>query len=356
MYHYPEGDRQVFLSLGELIRRGNIKDLREHFNRAFWDKNVERPDWRHLEQALRREDRPAMKLLIAWGASATPLDIARLKREDEEKFQSRLMLLRQCGLKPPLPDAVALAQLEESADPPGIVGLGNGLVSFPGMKGGAKAVPQEWKDVLDAFHRLGSTEAIIAGGALRDLFHERPIKDVDIFLQSTGGERPNRQLLEKVFRSLGWKIKRQSTYFGEEEFPGPIVTREARGQYGWGDTLSESWTVKAGTRGTEFNVVFVGKGFMRQMDRTLPFGHGAISLFDVGLCQIYTDGDMIFASRAFREDSANCTLTLKRPNDSSSEHLRRIARKYPDFTPCPEAHKMLNPPKPPKSSGSGWFY
>src|ERR1035437_7664894 len=42
-------------------------------------------------------------------------------------------------------------------------------------------IPQDWKDVL-ARVQGAFPGAIIAGGALRDLYHGKPVKDVDIFI------------------------------------------------------------------------------------------------------------------------------------------------------------------------------
>ena len=43
------------------------------------------------------------------------------------------------------------------------------------------AIPKEWLDVLTEIQAI-FPGAVIAGGALRDLYNERPIKDVDIFI------------------------------------------------------------------------------------------------------------------------------------------------------------------------------
>lgn len=44
-----------------------------------------------------------------------------------------------------------------------------------------KDIPIAWKDALGAIHQL-RREAVIGGGALRDLDNRRPIKDIDIFV------------------------------------------------------------------------------------------------------------------------------------------------------------------------------
>ena len=44
-------------------------------------------------------------------------------------------------------------------------------------------IPQRWRDALTALQDGGFPEAIIAGGALRDLDNGAPVKDVDIFVK-----------------------------------------------------------------------------------------------------------------------------------------------------------------------------
>src|SRR5262249_19343650 len=70
-------------------------------------------------------------------------------------------------------------------------------------------VPDEWKRIVKSFQLRGANEAVIAGGALRDLFNDREIKDVDIFLRSQGNQKRNRRLIAEVFDAAGVEIQEQ---------------------------------------------------------------------------------------------------------------------------------------------------
>lgn len=55
----------------------------------------------------------------------------------------------------------------------------------------------------------GAAEAVIAGGALRDLFNQRAVRDVDIFLKGRGGKEENRKFLQEAFAAVGLDITPQ---------------------------------------------------------------------------------------------------------------------------------------------------
>src|SRR5262245_52415439 len=62
-------------------------------------------------------------------------------------------------------------------------------------------VPARWQEVLLSLRAGGFPEAVIAGGALRDLDNNRPVKDVDIFVRHRDGAV---ELLDKAFGYGGY--------------------------------------------------------------------------------------------------------------------------------------------------------
>jgi len=77
--------------LSAIVERGNTKQLRDFFNKAFWEHKKIQPDWSHLKAAMQREDKSMMRLLITWGAKPDNRELTRLDVR-------HLALLRQCGL------------------------------------------------------------------------------------------------------------------------------------------------------------------------------------------------------------------------------------------------------------------
>lgn len=71
-----------------------------------------------------------------------------------------------------------------------------------------KEMPEEWLRVLEALRQQKQTAySSIMGGALRDLFNGRAVKDVDIFLPSQGSTRKNEKLIMKAFAKAGLAIR-----------------------------------------------------------------------------------------------------------------------------------------------------
>jgi hypothetical protein len=345
-------------SLSVMIEAGDVNAVRKYFDIGFWKGWQERPGWKHLKLALRREDKPVLKLLITWGASATEDELAQFRVTAKDKYRGYIKLLRQCGL--PL-SATAMEDIPY-AEP-------EAPVPDAGL------IPEEWKKVLRAAQDLGAGEAVIAGGSLRDLFNNRAIKDVDIFLKSRGSEKKNREFLKNVFNASGLEITAQS-YESDGYSTNPIYLPDPKKdglsiQYKEGyDTIikesrAESWKVIAGPSKTEYNVVFVGDAKLSDWASiaTLEdkrFGWTLISGFDLGLCQIAYDGKVIPHTCAYDHDVKYRQITLQNPNDKSKEHLQRIAKKYPDWELCAKSRKLLAK-KPPSDDwmmysvrGFGW--
>jgi hypothetical protein len=233
----------------------------------------------------------------------------------------------------------------------------------------ARQVPESWRGLVAAMQQEGAPEAIIAGGALRDLFNERPIKDVDIFLRGQGNQGRNKSLMEKAFAKAGLKIEKQRVddggYFTTStEFPDPKHTKAETGSGGFTrQRYAESWTVLAapdrGAATTRYNVVFVDDTLDTNRAAGKPpegqnaaFRQTLLESFDIGLCRIACDGREVVSTPEYREDVVFKRISLLIPNTGSLDHLQRIVKKYPDWQLNPAAKTTLQPAPQPSPPGN----
>jgi hypothetical protein len=227
----------------------------------------------------------------------------------------------------------------------------------------AGLIPEEWRRVLQTFHDVGAGEAIIAGGSLRDLFNNRAVKDVDIFLKSRGSEKQNREFLKDVFNATKLRFtegcEAPDYYLAEEDLSFPDNSKlSIKYQAGYDTVIkegrAESWTVKR--KQTEYNIVFVDNVKFTEAppsnSLTLKPKWLLINGFDLGLCQIAYDGRVISTTPAYDHDVKYQQINLHNPNDKSREHLQRIFKKYADWELCDKSRKLLAK-KPP--SGDEWM-
>ncbi|MBI1214403.1 MAG: hypothetical protein GC185_01130 [Alphaproteobacteria bacterium] len=382
--------RKTVAASGEmmaLIAQGDVKKLRAHLEESFWKGAPEQPVWDHLLEALKTGKREMVRLLVTYDARPTAQDLEALKAQAGEAYPQYLRLLRQGGLPTSLAafeeyarqieagkeaaekaaserklreqeEAVARAAVEQSVK--------------KAMKMQVESIPAEWRKVLFEIQSQSASEAVIAGGALRDLFNDRPVKDVDIFLKTRGSERKNRKFLKSVFNAAGLKVQEQVTHNGgysikRNAFPDPgtqkfkVVSGSGYGRME-SETRAESWKVIAGPEKTEYNVVFMSEEFAARVNPPGSKGPGTmkgiIEAFDFGLCQIATDGESIAETPLYKKDVAEKTITLDKGNSSSKEHLQRIVKKYPDWKLDEGAKKMLayEPPKPRRPMGIRVWY
>ena len=328
------------------IGHGSCQQVREHFDKAFWAGKTLVLDWRHFKLALMREDKPILRLLVTWGAQHfNDKDLPHLKIMAKDKYPHYIKLLRQCGLK------LSAAALE---DIPYVT------PEAPALN--AERIPEEWLQVLRVFQDKGAPEAVIAGGALRDLFNDRAVKDVDIFLKTRGSEGKNRAFLKEVFNAAGLDMIEQpdhwATYFESRgRFPAPKKDKLSlsyqldANKAAIVESRAESWTAIAGPQKTEYNIVFVSNNeLVDELSRkhlTVDyFKRPLISGFDLGLCQIAYDGREVIKTIPYDNDVKNNQITLHNPNNGSKEHLERIAKKYPGWELCEKSKKLLSPPRP----------
>lgn len=334
--------------LSGYVARGNVGMVRKYFDEVLWEKKSERPTWAHLKLAVLRADKAIAKLLVTWGARATEEDLAELQRMDPKKYPDYLKVLRQAGHGMTAEKIAAGDKAAEKAQDQNDSLSEDIIRSFIDDKfvdHRINQIPQEWRKTLYAFHESGAKEAIIAGGALRDTFNKRAVKDVDVFLKSRGSIKKNRKFLNQVFAAAGLRLVEQPVYTGGygndmQALPDPkqgVFVPLRRHGYGniTPETKSESWVVIAGPQKTEYNIVFMDGPLADAMSKAVTDNRTpakqAISAFDLGLCQIAYDGDALVTTERYRKDVAQKIIEIDNSNPSTLNHVERIRKKYDDW-------------------------
>lgn len=169
-------------------------------------------------------------------------------------------------------------------------------------------IPSAWKEELAAV-RAFLPDAVIAGGALRDLYLGRPVKDVDLFATAP------------------------SDYWDADALHRMLSRRSAGRTYvaGYGDMTDDvvevwEWTdpkTRLVRHSTIFNLILLTE---------TP----GVGRFDFGVCRIMFDGQNVIATPEFHEDAANHTFTLLRSEtpgqfERSVRRFERFQEKYPGW-------------------------
>lgn len=304
------------------IESGDCGRVRTVFDEAFWEGRRIVPEWEHLKIALLREDKPMMRLLVTWGAKA-PENAEQLAGIPADKYTVYARILRVYGLDATVVEtAVKTASQLIPEDEPTVAQEAPARLTLD------KKLPAEWLQVLRAF-QIEALEAVIAGGALRDTFNGKPVKDVDIFLKTRGSEKKNRRFLENVFKAMNIKIAaRYVDVYNIAEERRPIVL-EKQGVWPMQTRVMESWKVIAGPQKTKYNIIFVD-GTLAQTSKA-EFATQLINRFDFGFCQIAYNGETFITTPAFKGDVVAKRISQVVENPSSVEHLQRLVKKYPDW-------------------------
>lgn len=168
-------------------------------------------------------------------------------------------------------------------------------------------IPAAWRLVLKEIQLQGFPEAAIVGGALRDLVHGVPVKDVDIFVTDS----------PKLREALG------------VVFPQGYKTVLHPNSCDYIDSLADVTSVYEGVRhGVEFQIIAV-----RDQASVEDF----VARIDFGICRIGYDGSAAYHPESFIRDVQNKTFTLLRSDDAaqfnrSLERYDRLQAKYPKHT------------------------
>jgi hypothetical protein len=172
------------------------------------------------------------------------------------------------------------------------------------------SIPKLWKRVLRNVQEV-FPEAIIAGGALRDLDHGREIKDVDIFVLDKGDDTV--PWLEALLGPSVSVLGQASEYhIGRAARPVTNVT---------------TFMIE----GQRFEVIAV------KTTEPVIFSDYVLADFDLGICRIFYDGKKLVRSWEYQNNALDKTFTAYIPLsgrqlDLTKERVRRLSEKYPEFT------------------------
>jgi hypothetical protein len=181
------------------------------------------------------------------------------------------------------------------------------------------SIKREWMDVLGTVREATYGPALLAGGALRDADHDREVKDLDVFIPV----KDNSQ--------FHYVVSQLTTHWGEpseayqEEETYRTWNHKVTGVAGW---YLHTWEQPVQVVG--FNIP----------EFTLQ---DLVASFDIGLCQIVSNGLYTWRSPAYYADVRDhritvmpCQQGISLPHTILERTLKRLVRisgKYPGWHP-----------------------
>jgi hypothetical protein len=174
----------------------------------------------------------------------------------------------------------------------------------------SEPVPANWLAILSLIQTSTGTPTVLAGGALRDHFHAKPVKDIDFFLAHNDEAV---QEVNDLFEEMGFECI-QSIGLSCEGFS------DCRVVLGFRDPMGLT---------PDVNVIFLdpaSAGSVQEIVERLDFGICQIGVFfnEQNEVEFYYTLDFI-------EDVVKLTFTLRRRHDQerSQRRFERIKEKYP---------------------------
>jgi hypothetical protein len=343
--------------LDSAVEKNDIQKVQRILDDAFYSDYRIRPEWKHLKTAALNGNHALARVLVSWGATGTKAEIGDIALKNHGSAIIALNVLKGCGLfHDRIPEKTFAA--DKNVHPVDTAGVAFKVVNKTSgevIDAQINKLPKEWLTVLKAVHDLQSPEAIIAGGALRDTFNQRAVRDVDIFLATRGWGWGHKSFISEVFEKAELQIHEQvvgETYDGitKRKFPAPNKsTMKALDYDGTHVCATKSWRIVAGPDKTEYNFIFVSKELAEILKNAAKSGYHPtdfLKAFDVGICCIGTDGKSVFMTETFKQDQKKKKIEVWYANDTSKDHLERIIKKYPDYEIGKEAQKILSAPPP----------
>lgn len=205
-------------------------------------------------------------------------------------------------------------------------------------------IPQRWANVLRQLQENGFPEAIIAGGALRDLDNDKPVKDIDVFVRIHKDDEPGLlSTKDRLEIAMGEPADKCVIDFSDGTSCKSVDPEE----YYAFEEMSVVAVYDFKVDDETFQIIAM------QTD-ALDFTKFVIDDFDIGFCQIWYTAAPIPSTQVdgkwfdygvtvnYLRDKTLCRLTgVKCPDVNALERTKkRIARlleKYPDFT----AHNVV---------------
>lgn len=161
-----------------------------------------------------------------------------------------------------------------------------------------------FRDILDVIRwEFPGSHPVIGGGALRDSYHGRPIKDVDVFLRAQDHETLDSEITRHI--------------------RPPIIVQHG---YGRAD-MHGAWDLVQQIAGYDVQLI------LADFDNLYDLAH----TFDIGLARATFDGKTLYLSDEFLEDSRDRVLRIRRADnryerERSIKRIARLSQKYPEFT------------------------
>ena len=176
-------------------------------------------------------------------------------------------------------------------------------------------IPQVWCDML---HKIQGElpSAVIAGGALRDLWHGKPIKDVDVFIPVRAEDVDLDAIKRKVIAIHPYAELIQTSLYGQ---------RGNSAQPGFRNIFA-IWRMTID--GTIYELIFIE-----------DMGEQLHEVFDISICQIMFDGELLHVSREFDRSIQDGVIRVCNTNraDRQVKRLRRVMDRYPEYVCEPGA-------------------
>lgn len=174
---------------------------------------------------------------------------------------------------------------------------------------------------------------IIAGGAIRDLYHNKPINDVDIYVSLSAIEK-NIEIDTEKFWIQMFDIDSRSLF--NHEYIKQLGGDDEE-SYEEKNHIGLVWEIRKS--GILYNIIVVDIDPIEYVTR----------YFDIGLCKAYCDGTKIHLTADFMHDSQFKCLTVVSEEMPQTEfdhmmeyHVKKLKNKYPEHTlVIPPAYEEL---------------
>lgn len=314
----------------DLVIRGNVDHVRRYLDECIAGRNAARPTWTHLKIAIEQHNQKMAKLLVTWGAKPTREELVDYvaHKNDATKVVQTLKLA-----------GVNVTNIDLGIAAPAFNTIASAIAREEKAAFDLAQIPSYWREFLDALAKAGAPEAVIAGGAVRDIYNGRHVSNVDVFIK---GPFMAKSFMKKFVEALPRKLTPQ--YVKDSQTPFKKIPKRlgamAADRYLIGDPLdrTDTWRVIDQASGMEFHIVMLGSelGSGLRNDHKNGTTTGITALldrFDIGLCQIAFDGKKVVATGGYRDDAKFKTLTVHKPMYTTMEHVAAVVAKYPQFTP-----------------------
>lgn len=172
-------------------------------------------------------------------------------------------------------------------------------------------------------------EAVIVGGALRDTYFGRPVKDVDVFVTHIEAADGRDFIWEKLRAAFPLETNVQETGVFLSMSNVRLIVPDAKDYEDWsGGDVRAVYEVEIMEDQPPFQIITTSAPM------TL---HEARDRVDFDICQIAFDGRLVTASTGFQQAALTKTATYvgagcDKQRDRSFKRATRLHGKYPDWT------------------------